>query len=106
MTYSILTNYIHLYIYFHGGLSKDENRPNNPINTKVLIEHPAEDQSVSEEDFDNMVIELNESNADWQIVIYANSRHTFTNPESQDYNGVMANRAWNHTLLFLEEVLK
>src|SRR5690554_1850192 len=42
-------------ISIHGGLSKDSNRPNNPINTKILIEHPAEDKSVSKEDFDNMV---------------------------------------------------
>ena len=93
-------------VSIHGGLSKDENRPNNPINTKVLVEHPAEDQSVSKEDFDNLVIELNESNADWQIIIYANTGHTFTNPEPQDYDELMAKRAWSHTLMFLEEVLK
>lgn len=93
-------------ISIHGGLSKDSNRPNNPINTKILIEHPAEDKSVSKEDFDNMVDELNESNADWQIIIYANTGHTFTNPESQEYDDIMANRAWRHTLLFLEEVLE
>ena len=93
-------------VSIHGGLSKDNSRPNNPINTKVLVEHPAEDQSVSQEDFDGLVKELKESNADWQIIIYANTGHTFTNPESPEYDEVMAKRAWNHTLLFLEEILK
>lgn len=93
-------------VSIHGGLSKDSNRPNNPITTKVLVEHPAEDQSVSREDFDNLVAELKEGGADWQIIIYANTGHTFTNPESHEYDEVMAKRAWNHTLLFLEEVLK
>lgn len=93
-------------VSIHGGLSKDENRPHNPIKTKVLVEHPAEDQSVSQEDFDNLVKELKEGNADWQIIIYANTGHTFTNPESHEYDDVMAKRAWNHTLLFLAEVLK
>ncbi len=93
-------------VSIHGGLSKDSNRPNNPITTKVLVEHPAEDQSVSREDFDNLVTELKEGGADWQIIIYANTGHTFTNPESHEYDEVMAKRAWNHTLLFLEEVLK
>ncbi|MFA5651181.1 MAG: dienelactone hydrolase family protein [Proteiniphilum sp.] len=93
-------------VSIHGGLSKDESRPNSPINTKVLVEHPAEDQSVSQEDFDNLVKELKAANADWQIIIYANTGHTFTNPESHEYDEVMAKRAWNHTLLFLEEVLK
>lgn len=93
-------------VSIHGGLSKDVNRPNGPINPKILIEHPAEDKSVSEEDFDNLVQELKDGKADWQIIIYANTGHTFTNPDSQEYDEVMAKRAWNHTLLFLEEVLK
>jgi len=93
-------------VSIHGGLSRDESRPNTPITTKVLVEHPAEDQSVSQEDFDNLVKELKAANADWQIIIYANTGHTFTNPESHEYDEVMAKRAWNHTLLFLEEVLK
>lgn len=93
-------------VSIHGGLSKDESRPNSPIHTKVLVEHPAEDQSVSQEDFDNLVKELKAANADWQIIMYANTGHTFTNPESHEYDEVMAKRAWNHTLLFLEEVLK
>ncbi|MCE5178007.1 MAG: dienelactone hydrolase family protein [Porphyromonadaceae bacterium] len=93
-------------VSIHGGLSKDENRPNKPIHTKILVEHPAEDKSVSREDLDNLVKELNEGNADWQIITYAHTGHTFTNPESPEYNEVMAKRAWSHTLLFLKEVLK
>jgi len=77
-------------VSIHGGLSKDISRTNGPITTKVLVEHPAEDKSVSEEDFDNLVKELKEGNADWQIIIYANTGHTFTNPESQEYDEVMA----------------
>ena len=93
-------------VSIHGGLAKDEKRPNNPIRAKVLVEHPAEDKSVSLEDLHNLAKELNEGNADWQIITYAHTGHTFTNPESPEYNEVMANRAWNHTLLFLKEVLK
>lgn len=93
-------------VCIHGSLYKDPARPNHKIRTKVLIEHPAEDKSVSKADYDNLVIELNEAGADWQIITYANSGHTFTNPLSQDYNEIMAKRAWQHTLLFLEEVLK
>ncbi|MGH2622800.1 MAG: dienelactone hydrolase family protein [Sphingobacterium sp.] len=33
-------------VCIHGGLAKGINRKNNPIHTKVLIEHPANDQSV------------------------------------------------------------
>lgn len=93
-------------VSIHGGLGKDRARPNTPIKTKVLVQHPAEDRSVSAEDYDNLVKELREGNADWQIICYANSGHTFTNPEASDYNEIMAKRAWNHLLMFLEEILK
>ncbi|SFT16975.1 dienelactone hydrolase family protein [Sphingobacterium wenxiniae] len=92
-------------VCIHGGLAKATDRPNNAIHTKVLVEHPAEDKSVSQADYDQLVRELNEGMADWQIITYAHCGHTFTNPNSADYNAVMANRAWNHTLLFLKEVL-
>ena len=93
-------------ISIHGGLAKAPERPNGPIKAKILVEHPAEDKSVKKEDLDNLIKEMNEGKADWQIITYANCGHTFTNPTSKDYNEVMAKRAWNHTLLFLGEVLK
>lgn len=93
-------------VSIHGGLAKDSTRPVGTIFPKVLVEHPAEDKSVSKEDYDNFVQEMRESKADWQIITYANCGHTFTNPESADYNETMAKRAWNHTLMFLNEILK
>ena len=92
-------------ISIHGGLGKDASRPNGSLPTKILIEHPAEDQSVPQEMVNDLIKEMNEGKADWQIYTYAYSKHTFTNPESKDYNPIMAKRAWQHTLMFLEEVL-
>ena len=93
-------------ISIHGGLAKASDRPNQALKTKILVEHPANDKSVSKEDYDNLIKEMNVGNTDWQIITYANSGHTFTNPESPEYNKTMADRAWNHTLLFLKELLK
>lgn len=93
-------------VCIHGGLAKAADRLNGPIHTKVLVEHPAADKSVSSADYESLVREMNEGKADWQIITYAHCGHTFTNPESAEYNEVMATRAWNHTLLFLAEVLK
>ena len=93
-------------VSIHGGLAKDKARANNPISHKILVEHPADDQSVKPEDYAQLVAEMNEGKADWQIITYSNSKHTFTNPESKDYNELMAKRAWQHTLLFLQEILK
>ena len=93
-------------VSIHGGLAKAADRKNIALKSKILIEHPANDESVKPEDMTNLVTEMNAGNTDWQIITYANSKHTFTNPESPDYNKVMADRAWQHTLLFLKEILK
>lgn len=93
-------------VSIHGSIGKDQSRKNGPISTKILVENPADDQGVTPEDYNNLVKEMNEGNADWQIITYAHSKHTFTDPKSPDYNEVMAKRAWNHTLMFLKEILK
>lgn len=93
-------------VSIHGSIGKDQSRPNEAISTKILVENPANDQGVTPEDYNNLVKEMNDGNADWQIITYANSKHTFTDPKSPDYNPVMAKRAWNHTLMFLKELLK
>ena len=93
-------------VSIHGGLAKGNDRLNVPIKTKVLVEHPADDENVKPEDLTNLITELKTGKTDFQIITYANSKHTFTNPESPDYNEVMAKRAWNHTLTFLKEFLK
>ena len=93
-------------VSIHGGLAKAPERTNVPIKTKVLVENPAEDKGVTKEIYDQLVQEMKDGKADWQIITYANCGHTFTNPTSQEYNEVMAKRAWNHTLLFLGELLK
>jgi dienelactone hydrolase len=93
-------------VSIHGGLAKAADRTVANIPAKVLVEHPAEDKSVSQEDYANFITEMNAAKADWQLITYAYCGHTFTNPESPEYNALMAQRAWNHTLLFLGELLK
>lgn len=92
-------------VCIHGGLGKDAARTNEKIETKVLVEHPAEDKSVTPEQLQALIKELRDGEADWQLITYANSGHTFTNPKSTEYNPIMAKRAWTHTLQFLKEVL-
>jgi len=93
-------------VSIHGGLKKVDNNYNTAIQPKVLVIHPAEDESVSKQDIDLFMNEMRKGNADWQFFYYANSKHTFTNPQSKDYNALMSERAWKHVKLFLEEVLR
>lgn len=92
-------------VSIHGGLKKVD-QTYNTIKPKVLVIHPAEDASVSQQDIDLFMNEMRKGTADWQFFYYGNSKHTFTNPQSKDYNALMTDRAWKHVKLFLEEVLK
>lgn len=91
-------------VSIHGSLGKGE-RTNGPIGTSVLIQHPEADQSVTPADMTSIVSEMNAANADWQMITYAHCGHTFTNPASKEYNKRMADRAWQHLLVFLNDVL-
>ena len=93
-------------VSIHGGLGKDASRPNGPIAAKMLVENGAEDEGVTPEVEAALVKEMKEGGADWQMITYAHSKHTFTNPESPDYNATMAKRAWQHTVMFLKEILQ
>ncbi|WP_163400985.1 dienelactone hydrolase family protein [Flavobacterium fluviatile] len=100
-------------VSFHGGLGKDAARPSEPITTKVLVCHGADDPFVSKEEISGFQQEMRETKADWQMIYYANSVHSFTNPEAGNdnskgaaYNAVAAKRSFEHLQLFLNEVLK
>jgi dienelactone hydrolase len=68
-------------VSFHGGLGRDASRPTEPITTKVLICHGANDPYVSKEEITAFQQEMRDTNADWQMIYYANAVHGFTNPE-------------------------
>ncbi|PXY41007.1 dienelactone hydrolase [Flavobacterium cheongpyeongense] len=98
---------------FHGGLGKDSVRKTESISTKVLVCHGADDPFVSKEEIASFQQEMRDSKADWQMIYYANSVHSFTNPEAGNdnskgaaYNAVAAKRAFEHLQLFLNETLK
>lgn len=98
---------------FHGGLGRDAARTVEPITTKVLVCHGADDPFVSKEEITAFQQEMRDSKADWQMIYYANSVHSFTNPEAGSdnskgaaYNEKAAKRSFEHLQLFLNEVLK
>ncbi|WP_163410480.1 dienelactone hydrolase family protein [Flavobacterium ajazii] len=100
-------------VSFHGGLGKDATRPSETITTKVLACHGADDPFVSKEEIAAFQQEMRDTKADWQMIYYANSVHSFTNPEAGNdnskgaaYNAVAAKRSFEHLQLFLNEVLK
>ncbi|MCV9926071.1 dienelactone hydrolase family protein [Flavobacterium sp. LS1R49] len=100
-------------VSFHGSLARDAARPNETINTKVLVCHGADDPFESKEEIAAFQQEMRDTKADWQMIYYANAVHSFTNPEAGNdnskgaaYNEKAAKRSFEHLKLFLNEVLK
>ena len=100
-------------VSFHGGLGKDDLRTTEPITTKVLVCHGADDPYEPTEEILSFQKEMRDTKADWQMIYYANAVHSFTNPESGTdnskgaaYNEIAAKRSFEHLKLFLDEVLK
>lgn len=100
-------------VSFHGGLGKDAARANNPIHSKVLVLHGADDFYVPEADIKAFQQEMREGKADWQMIYYADAVHAFTEKSAGNdpskgvaYNEKADKRSWEHLLLFLQEVLQ
>ncbi|RZM23969.1 MAG: dienelactone hydrolase family protein [Pedobacter sp.] len=99
-------------VSFHGGLGKDVARTVDPIKTKVLVLHGADDPSVPPAQVAAFQQEMRTAKADWQMVYYANAVHAFTDPEAGNdnskgaaYNELAAKRSWEHMKVFLNEIL-
>jgi dienelactone hydrolase len=99
-------------VSFHGGLGKDETRLFEPLTAKVLVCHGADDPYVPTTEVTAFQQEMRDTKADWQMIYYANSVHSFTNPEAGNdnskgaaYNEKAAMRSWEHFLIFLKEIL-
>jgi dienelactone hydrolase len=100
-------------VSFHGGLGRDASRKVEPITTKVLVCHGADDPYESKEEITAFQQEMRDAKADWQMIYYANAVHAFTDPQSGNdnskgaaYNEKAAERSFEHMKLFLNEVLK
>lgn len=76
----------------------------------LLILHGYEDPSVSAEDIAHIEKEFTEAKVDWQINLYGQTVHAFTNPQANDpakglvYNSRTAKRAWQNMENFFNEV--
>lgn len=99
-------------VSFHGGLGRDESRTIDKIVPKVLVLHGADDPYEPKAEIDSFQSEMRTANADWQMVYYANSVHSFTdknagndNSKGAAYNEKAEKRSWEAMLVFLKEVM-
>jgi len=91
-------------VSFHGVLTRDTTRPVTPVHTKVLVLHGDIDPTMTLADVENFRQEMRDSKADWQMVIYADAAHAFTEPGTPYYQDAAAHRSWVAMGNFLDEV--
>ncbi len=100
-------------VSFHGGLATPNPADAKNIKGSVLVLHGGDDTHVKKEDLMAFWKEMQDSGADWEINIYGDAVHSFTNPAAGNdksrgsaYNEKAATRAWSAMQTFFKEIFK
>jgi dienelactone hydrolase len=100
-------------VSFHGNLSRTKDEGPDRITAKILICHGADDPMVPAKALADFEREMKETRANYQINIYCDAQHAFTNPaaDSHHMQGVAYNeqadkRSWAAMKDFFEEIFK
>lgn len=99
-------------VSFHGLLNRPVEMTHQHIQSKILVLHGYNDPSVTPENVHVFCREMTDAGVDWQVHMYGQTVHGFTNPMANDaesgiiYNPVAEKRAFQSMTRFLEEVLQ
>ena len=98
-------------VSFHGLLNAPENLPHHKMIAKVLALHGYDDPMVTPEQVMRFGDEMTHAKVDWQLTMYGNTMHAFTNPQANDpgfgtvYDKQADARSWIAMKEFFKEVL-
>ena len=95
-------------VSFHGILQPRQQQNTKNSDSKVLVLHGDKDPMVSFDDLQQCRDELTSLGCDWQMHVYSQALHAFTNPEANDHKlGTVYNKqADNHSSLLLWDFLR
>jgi dienelactone hydrolase len=97
-------------VSFHGLLAAPDNIRSNAFKAKVLALHGHDDPMVPPEQVQAFAQEMTTAGADWQLHVYGNTMHAFTNPDANDpgfgtvYQSDADRRSWQAMENFLAEI--
>jgi len=95
----------------HGMLRAPASTKPEAIAAKVLVIHGWKDPLAPHEDVLTITRELSDAGSDWQIILYGQAAHAFTNLAAKNhrdgvfYDETADRRSWAATCSFLEESL-
>ncbi|MDD5705943.1 MAG: dienelactone hydrolase family protein [Kiritimatiellae bacterium] len=98
-------------VSFHGNLDTPHPEATERPRAAVLVCHGAADPYVSPESVEGFRREMDRCGADWQLNMYGEAVHSFTNPDAGNdpskgaaYNAAADRRSWDDMLRFLARV--
>jgi dienelactone hydrolase len=98
-------------VSFHGGLTAPKPEDLKNIRASFLVLHGADDTHVSAADIAAFEDGMRKAQADWQMVLFGGTVHSFTNPEATGlnipgvaYNARSAARSFKYMELFFNEI--
>lgn len=100
---------------FHGNPAPIYPAEKGKFKADVLVAHGKNDSMVSMEAIDNLKAELDNADVNYQIDVYDNAKHGFSNPNADKraadngidlgYNEVAAKQSWDKMIQFMKEKL-
>lgn len=72
-------------VSFHGSLGSMHTPEPGSVKAAVLVANGADDPFVTKEQIDALDKEMADAGADYRFVSYAGAKHSFTNPDADDY---------------------
>ena len=100
-------------VSFHGGLDSPTPADAKNIRCKVLVLHGADDPYAPAAQVQSFQEEMRAANVDWQVNLYSDAVHGFTNPNNGTdkskglaYNEKAAQRSWEAMKQFFAEIFK
>ncbi|NKQ10939.1 dienelactone hydrolase family protein [Pseudomonas sp. SST3] len=97
------------FVSFHGNLDTPNPDDASQIKAPVLVLHGADDPAVPKEQVEGFIAEMQATDVDWQMNVYGNAVHSFTDPYANvpgrnEYNPLVAKRAFQSMNNLLDEV--
>jgi len=98
-------------VSFHGGLETPRPAVAGQVKAKILVCTGADDPFVPVAQVNALAEEMTKAQADWQIMSYGGTVHSFTNPDADRvglpgiaYNTLADERSWKAMVAFFEEI--
>jgi dienelactone hydrolase len=98
-------------VSFHGGLQTQRPAVAGQVKAKILVCHGSDDPLIPIAQVTGFIDEMTKARADWEMISYGNTVHSFTNPDADGtmmpgikFNAQSDARSWLAMKNFFEEI--